>query len=474
MVRSAWMLMGMMAAAAAGVALGAAPGGGADPLIESRNIQAEMDALAKAPEVKRVLALEDKQGALYQESDKQQQALREELSRAEDTPAWAQYVAKRDALEQQREEVWAKERRAMAAAAKDIYEARHKELTARGAGDLPMGRALGLEPLTFPRVDGSTSTHPLAVIVTARLLGLSYAWDYPEPTGTPYMSSVHWMPEGMRWATGYSMSGDEDFTLVASRVRAIGNDLRGERAAALVNNVLAANSATHDAWEHLIAGTCDVNLTARPPSESERKLAAERHVEVELVPIARDALVFIVNRDNPVSGLTLDQVRAIYTGKATTWKAVDGGNVRGAADEKIVPLSRERDSGSEELFDALVTSPQPPEKGAGQVVQGSMSGPFNRLTTERAGLAYSVYYFERFMAMSPYTKTIAIDGVAPTAENLRSGKYPLVAPIYAALRKDAPADGAARKLVRYLQSEEGQKLLEEAGYVGAAPGVSGR
>jgi phosphate transport system substrate-binding protein len=448
------------------VMAGAVRGEGADPLAGSAKIQAEMEALAKVPEVQRVLALEKKEGELYETFDKQQEAWREEMQKAEAAPAWAAYVEKRDALAKERDDAWSKERDAMAAAAKAMYEARHKELLAHGAGELSAGRGLGFDALTFPRVDGSTSTHPMAVVVAARLLGLSYAWDYPAPTGSPYPAMYQWMPERMRREAWYPSTADEEFTLAASRVRAVGGDLRGERAAALVNNVLAANTATHDAYVHVIEGTCDVNLTARPPSESERKLAADKGVELELLPIARDALVFIVNRDNPVKGLTLEQVRAIYAGRVKTWKEVGG------SDEKLFAMSRERDSGSQELFDALVMKGAATAEGIArtEVVAGSMAGPFNRVTQEKGGLAYSVGYYERFMAMSPYTRTIAIEGKEPTAENVRSGKYPLVAPIYAAVRKDAPADSGARKLARYLQSAEGQKLLEEAGYLGAASG----
>jgi phosphate transport system substrate-binding protein len=456
MVRGRWSVAVVLAV------MGAARAEGTDPLAGSGKIQAEMEALARTPEVQRVLALEKQAGELYTAFDKQQEAWREEMRKAEDSPAWAAYVEKRDALAKERDDAWSKERDAMAAAAKTMYEARHKELLAHGAGELVAGRALGFEALTFPRIDGSTSTHPMAVIVAARLLGLSYAWDYPEPTGSPYPTTYRWMPERMLREAWYPSTADEEFTLVASRVRAAGGDLRGQRAAALVNNVLATNTATHDAYVHLIEGTCDVNLTARPPSESERKLAAEKGAGIELLPIGRDALVFIVHRDNPVAGLTLAQVRQIYGGKVGTWKEVGG------LEEKMFAMSRERDSGSQELFDALVMKGAATAEGIArtEVVAGSMAGPFNRVTQEKGGLAYSVAYYERFMAMSPYTRTLAIDGVEPTAENVRSGKYPLIAPIYAAVRKDAAADSAARKLARYLQSAEGQKLLEEAGYVG--------
>ena len=69
------------------------------------------------------------------------------------------------------------------------------------------------------------------------------------------------------------------------------------------------------------------------------------------------------------------------------------------------------------------------------------------------------------MAGSPYTRTIAVDGVRPTAETIRSGAYPYVAVVVVGIRADAPADSPPRRLRDWLLSPEGQKIVAESGYV---------
>ena len=96
-----------------------------------------------------------------------------------------------------------------------------------------------------------------------------------------------------------------------------------------------------------------------------------------------------------------------------------------------------------------------------------MSGPYNALTVEPNGIGYSVYYYDQYMAMSPYTRRLAIDGIEPTPDTFASGKYPFVAPVFAAFRKSEPESSAARRLVTWLVSPEGQAVVHQAGYIQA-------
>ena len=69
---------------------------------------------------------------------------------------------------------------------------------------------------------------------------------------------------------------------------------------------------------------------------------------LEQKAIGRDALVFIVNEDNPVQSLTLQQLKDIYAGTITNWKDVGG------KDQEIIAFQRRADSGSQTLFQKLL------------------------------------------------------------------------------------------------------------------------
>lgn len=60
---------------------------------------------------------------------------------------------------------------------------------------------------------------------------------------------------------------------------------------------------------------------------------------------------------------------------------------------------------------------------------------------------------------------IAVDGVAPTVENIKNGSYSIVAPVYAVTYKNNPNPNV-EALINWMLSEEGQYIIEETGYVG--------
>jgi ABC-type phosphate transport system substrate-binding protein len=386
--------------------------------------------------------------------------LYEKREKLAQSPGYKEYLKRRADLESKRESAWEGERKAMAGAAQQLYAARHAEIRGLAPAQVPEGRSLKFDVLNYPRVDGSTSTGPLSIILACRILGAPYEWIYPEPAGHPWPARRDLSPFFLPAAASRAPR-DLELQLATLNVVAKPEWKGGERLAVMINSLLAASSSTHDAYVNLIEGRSDLNLTARPPSESERKLAAEKKVEVRLEPVARDAFVFIVNQKNPVKGLTRGQVRQIYEEKITDWGAVGG------AAGKIRALRRERDSGSRELFDALVMGGQPLAEGEryASLYGYGMGGPYSQLTQDASGLGYSVYYYEHFMAASPYTRLLPIDGVEPSAKTIASGAYPWVTRVYVAYRASERENSPAMKLLRWLLSPEGQAVVRESGYV---------
>jgi phosphate transport system substrate-binding protein len=437
-----------------------------DPLAINRQIDEEIAKMQTLPGVKEVYDLQKQVNALESQRNEQRNTLVEQMRKLQEADAYKQYQKKVDELNEKRYSEWEVERKAMAEAAKQMYAARHAEIAKLAPGDLPGARDLGFDLLSYPRIDGSTSTQPLAVILACRVLNVPYEWAYPEPSGYPWPRQPALASDNMNIYSGGSayVGRSLEFSLATSRVQATGGDTRQHRIAAMINGLLTANTDTHAGYVNLIEGKCDVNLSARAPSADETKLAQEKKVDIELVPIARDALVFIVHQKNPVKNLTLDQIKSIYQLKTVKWSDIGG------SDKAIRPFLREPNSGSRELFDVMVMRTPTDEdyrRATGELYSYSMSGPYNRITQEAEGLGYSVYYYEHFMALSPYTRNLAINGVEPTPATLANGTYPLTATVYAVLRKSDPATSAGRRLVTYLTSAEGKRLIQEAGYVPA-------
>ena len=109
-------------------------------------------------------------------------------------------------------------------------------------------------------------------------------------------------------------------------------------------------STTAYAWENFgLYDTTTRMLVVYEAPDYVKKELQEANVQLEQKPIGVDALVFIVNEDNPVQALTQQQLRDIYAGKITNWKDVGG------KDQEIVAFQRGEDSGSQTLFKKLLT-----------------------------------------------------------------------------------------------------------------------
>lgn len=340
---------------------------------------------------------------------------------------------------------------------RELHERRQAELAAIAPADVPRARALGFTPLNYPRMDGSTSTQPLGVILTCKLLGTPYQW-----AGTERSRGMWFMEEDdlpLIDIGGYFPR----FELISFRPRAIPSDetsVTDNRLSTIINRMLTIHTGTHGAYENVINGTADIGLVARRPSPDEMKLAEEKGIELEVTPFALDAFVFIAHYKNPLENLSTQQIQSIYRGELTKWSDVGG------PDQEIRPYQRNRNSGSQELMETLVMKELTmSEPKFGDLVHYGMAGPYIALTHDEWGLGYSVYYYEHYMAASPNTKLVSVDGVLPSYKTIRSRRYPYTTEVFVITHKGLSQDSPAAKLRDWLLSKEGQRVVRESGYV---------
>ena len=226
---------------------------------------------------------------------------------------------------------------------------------------------------------------------------------------------------------------------------------------------LAQFNRTTQSYRNLAAGLCDILIVNEPSPEVLAEMK-EQGFEFEIKPIATDALVFVVNATNPVDSLTLEQLRAIYTGKITNWKQVGGDDI------DIVPFQRNAEAGSQVLMEKLVMEGQkmtdlpsqtyPVAFGMGELIDGikGFDGSAN-------AIGYTVFYYAEDMRMAQGLKIISVNGVKPDDDTIRNGEYPFLNPYYVAIAASEPPNSPARIMYDWLQSDEGQALAKREGYV---------
>ena len=163
-----------------------------------------------------------------------------------------------------------------------------------------------------------------------------------------------------------------------------------------------------------------------------------------------DGIAVTVNPSNPTDNLTTEQIRDIYTGKVSNWRELGG------PDREIVVISRDSSSGTFEAFeklalDGLRVRPDALVTASNQVV--------NTTVAQAPGaIGYLGYGY-----LSDRVKAVSVDGVGPSGETIRSGRYPLARPLY--LYTDGKPAGEAKRYIDFLTQEEGQRLVQEQGFI---------
>lgn len=216
---------------------------------------------------------------------------------------------------------------------------------------------------------------------------------------------------------------------------------------------------TPGSYYRLINNQCDLIFVAQP-SDAQLADAAAAGVELQLTPIATEAFVFFVNGSNPLEGLTVDQIRSIYSGETTTWDEL---GVSGIGD--ILPYQRPKNSGSQTALEKLmgdVPLMEPlAEEDDGWSMGGIVEAVGYRNTSDALG--FSFRFFLTTM-MDTDVNLLSIDGIEPSEENIANGTYPIIAQIYAVSRKDE-TNPNVQSLLDWLASDQGKELIRRSGYV---------
>jgi len=217
-------------------------------------------------------------------------------------------------------------------------------------------------------------------------------------------------------------------------------------------------NTTPEAYENLINGKVDL-IFVNEPSKNQLQRAKAKGVELQLTPIGKEAFVFFVNQKNEVDGLTLQEIKDIYSGKITNWKEVGGKN------EPIRAYQRPEDSGSQTALQSLMGDTpimDPPREN----VASGMGEIINEVAQYRNfenAIGYTFRYYSQEMVGNKEIKLLSVDGVPPTKETIRSGEYPITGEFYIVTAgTDNPN---VQKLIDWVLSPQGQKLIEKVGYV---------
>ncbi len=206
-------------------------------------------------------------------------------------------------------------------------------------------------------------------------------------------------------------------------------------------------------------GTADVGGTCRHLITDRNNKPVEEEANAKLVHVAWDGLVVIVNKNNKVDNITLQQVKDIFTGKINNWSKVGGTN------EEINLLVRKGKISGVGYMTRLLLLKDKNAEYPGSASKFKSSGPLEK-NVEMRSTAVGITGISS--AKKRDVKFLSIDGIYPSKNNIASGKYPFFRPLYLVVSKNAGK--RAKDFIDFVLSDEGQKVVSEAGTVNLKEG----
>lgn len=229
----------------------------------------------------------------------------------------------------------------------------------------------------------------------------------------------------------------------------------------------------------LIENQLAFSQASRSLKDEEIQRAQQRGLTLKEVPVAIDGIAIAVHPDLPVSGLTITQLKDIYTGKIRNWRQVGGPNLA------IIPYSRRKeDGGTVEFFIDQVLE----KADFGDNIQYVYSTtPALRKVSQNLG---GIYYASapevvpqcgiktlplgksENKLVAPYQEPSIPSSQCPQKRNqlnelaFQKGEYPITRRLFVIIKQNGQLDEqAGEAYVDLLLTDQGQELIEKAGFV---------
>jgi phosphate transport system substrate-binding protein len=226
--------------------------------------------------------------------------------------------------------------------------------------------------------------------------------------------------------------------------------------------------------EMLIEGQFSIAQSSRPPKDAEFASAQSRGFALDAVPIAIDGIAVFVTPslvDRGIKGLSVNQVREIFTGKIQNWKEVGG------PDLKVTPISRDPSAGGTvDFFVENVLENQP--LGTNVNIARDATDSIRKAAAASGGISFattSEVVNQRTIKLLPIGKGGSQSFISPcgndscTSANDKAftdGSYPVTRRLFVVLKRDGKLDEQAGvAYANLLLSDEGQQLIKQVGFV---------
>ncbi|MBD0385492.1 MAG: substrate-binding domain-containing protein [Nostoc sp. C3-bin3] len=245
-------------------------------------------------------------------------------------------------------------------------------------------------------------------------------------------------------------------------------------------DVISGSPGSGTGIRMLLEGQLTFSQSSRPIADREYQQAQQRGFNLKQIPVVLEGLAIAVHPDLQIPGLTLGQIKDIYTGKITNWNQVGGPNL------KITPYSRRfEDGGTVEFFANNILSGE--KLGSNVVYVYNTTDGLKKLASDRGGIYYAsapevvpqcqikplaiAKQGNNFVA--PYIEPLIKAKECPKQRNklnidaFKTGQYPITRQMFVVVKQNNNSleQQVGEAYAKMLLTNQGQTLMNEAGFV---------
>jgi len=221
--------------------------------------------------------------------------------------------------------------------------------------------------------------------------------------------------------------------------------------------ISVTDGGSTEGFEALINGTADLCMSSREVSAEEKEKSEFRRIPLEGTVVSLDGVSIIVNPRNPVSELTIAQLREIFSGRISNWREIGG------PDQTIQVISRDSQSGTSSFFRERVMRNE--DYKSEIQTAGSNASVAKSVEQELWSVGYVGFAFSQATGLKVIgiKKEASSAAVFPSPATIGDGSYPLARPLY--IYASGKSGDVAMDFLEYALSPEGQRIVREKGYV---------
>ncbi len=215
-------------------------------------------------------------------------------------------------------------------------------------------------------------------------------------------------------------------------------------------NITVRGGGSGNGIAAVVDGAVDIGQASRFIRDEEVKNAVDNGIYPVPHRIAMDGIAVVLHPSNPIEDLSLEEIKAIFTGEATCWSEFGG------PEQDITIISRDSSSGTYGVFSSIALDGERLSPRA--LLQASNGAVAGTVAETKGGIGYVGLGY-----LSDELKPIKVNGVDATEANVVNGSFPIARGLY--LFTDGWPKGQTAEFINFILSSEGQRIVGETGYV---------